>query len=233
MRKITGVSTIVLLFCLGCGGAEPPPAVTATEAQNGSGEQGSTGSASAEERSGSVAQPSDAPPPAEEAPAVGPAVITIDVTVKGQPVPATIQFIEQSGKTGVEGKAGEKISISSGKYEAVVQVTDPAALADKPTKRMSVEIKPGQEVKEQVSFPWAKIRLNVRVDGKLDAKAKVKLIRDGVAVATINSADKDYVQISPGRYQAEVTTRNTKATVDKLMFPEGAMQDVPVDVQFQ
>jgi hypothetical protein len=232
MHNLTNVSIVLLLVCLGCGGAQPPPVATSDNQPSGTGEPTTAASPSSEGLSSSLAQPSNNPPPAVEAPAVGPAAITISVLVKGKPVPATVQFLDGSGKPAVEGKADEKISISSGRYEAVVQITDPTVLADKPSKRMTVELKPGQESKEQIIFPWAKIKLNVKVNGRLDANAKVKLLRDGSAVATVTSADNDYVQISPGRYQAEVITKNTKAMVDNVMFPDGATQDVPVEVQF-
>jgi hypothetical protein len=228
MHEISSIGVTVLAFCLGCGGSSPPPAATATEGQSADDTQATTAPQPPQERPGS----SQLQKRAEQAQPVGPASVTIDVTVKGQPAAAAIQLLDESGKVAAEGKAGEKIITSSGKYEAVVQITDANALVDKPTKRLTIELRPEQDAKAQMSFPWAKIRLNVKVSGKLDTHATVNLLRDGAVVASVQSAAQDYVQISPGRYQAEVNLRKTKAMIDNVMFPEGATQDVPVDVQF-
>lgn len=232
MHKIFGVSVAVLVFCQGCGGSAPPSAATAPEGQSADDTQATTVSQLSGEQPGSSVQSAQSPKEAEQAQAVGPASVTIEVTVKGKPVAAAIQLRDQVGKVAAEGKAGEKIVTSSGKYEAAVQITDESALVDKPTKRLTIELRPGQDAKEQMSFPWAKIRLHVKVGGKLDPNAKVNLLRDGAVVASVQSAGQDYVQISPGRYQAEVHLKKTKAMIDNVMFPEGATQDVPVDVQF-
>jgi hypothetical protein len=222
--------TIGLLLSLGCGGASQQPAANPSSSASETAYQSAATPTPTEEgpresvdaENNSAVQ---APKP------VGPASITVAATVQGKPVAARVRLVNEGGKTEVEGQAGEKLSIPSGKYEAVVQV-EAKALVDQPVKRLSLELSPGQNADEQVSFPWAKIKLNVKVNGRLDRDAKVQLIREGKPMATIKSADADYVPISPGRYQAVVTTRNTKTTVDNIMFPEGATQDVPVEVQF-
>jgi hypothetical protein len=229
MRNISRIGIIVLPLFIGCGGSEPPPDEAAFETQSVGEENPATEQTPSEGQPGSTAQGQ----PTEAAPVpAGPASVIVNVTVKGQPIAASIQLLDEGGKVAVEGKAGEKLSLNSGKYQAVVQVTDEKGLADKPTKRLTVELQPGQEAKEQLSLPWARIRLNVKVNGQATSNARVTLMREGVTVATVKSADQDYVQISPGRYQAEVLVRNTKVTVDNVMFPEGATQDVPVNVKF-
>jgi len=105
-------------------------------------------------------------------------------------------------------------------------------MIDKPTKVMDLELAPGSEITEKVSFPWTQIRLNVKVKGQLSKKAKVKLIRDGAVVAIIESAARDYVMISPGHYQAEVSVGSMVTTLDDVMLPEGATRDVPINVSF-
>jgi hypothetical protein len=232
MRKISSISIVSLLFCLGCGGSAPPPTTTATEGQSADDTKASTASLPSREQSRSSALSSESQPSAKKAQPVGPASVTIDVTVKGKPAAAAIQLLDEGGKVTAEGKAGEKIITSSGKYDAVVQVTDTSALVDKPTKHLAIALRPGQDAKEQMSFPWARIRLNVKIDGRLDAGAVVNLLREGAVVASVKSADQEYVQISPGRYQAEVNAKNTKTMLNNVMFPEGATQDIPVDVRF-
>lgn len=224
MRNIV---LLVSLICWGCGGSQSQPTSGPAKEPSAAGVQ--TPSEKPAEGPAQAAEPKEAVEPTMP---VGPASVLIQAIVKGKPTEAKIKIVDQAGNVAAEGKAGEKLTVQSGKYQAIVQVTDVDALVDKPSKNIDLDLQAGAEDKEQVSFPWAKIRLNVRIDGKVDTKAQVKLIRDGTPVATVKSADKDYVQISPGRYQAEVSAKNTKATVDNIMFPEGATQDVPVDVQF-
>ena len=85
-------------------------------------------------------------------------------------------------------------------------------------------------MRQPVSFPWAAIQLRVRINGKVNASAKVDIIRAGKVVATLQS-DKPHVMFSPGRYDAKVHTGGAEIEVPQLLFPEGATRTVPVDVQ--
>jgi hypothetical protein len=162
----------------------------------------------------------------------GPASITIEVTVKGEPVSSDIKLLNEANEVVSEGGSGQTFRVRSGRYSAQIQLTDKKALIDKPTKVLEFELAPGAEVTEKVSFPWTQIRLNVKVKGRLNKKAKVKLIRDGEVVATLQSAARDYVIISPGHYQAEVKVGSLVTKLDDIMLPEGATRDVPINVSF-
>lgn len=180
--------------------------------------------------SGDEPEPAAPAPQAEEIPmrTSGPAQITVTAQVRGEPIAATVRLSGEDGNV-VEGKAGERLSLQSGTYALEVSVTDASKLADKPTERRDVVIEAGADLTENVEFPWSKVQLNVKVNGTFDAKAVVRLIRQGAEVAKVPSGG-DYIMLSPGRYKAEVQTRGTSIEVPELMFPEGATRDVPVSV---
>ena len=219
-------STITILAFLvigvpvasGCGAATP--AQTPTQAEPVSG--------------GQVAAP-PAPEPvavseAVQAPAPGPATLVVDVIVHGKPVPAGVRLTDADGQDVATGKSAEQIALQSGEYTLQVQITDEAVLLDKPTQTRTVTLQPGEALSQKVEFPWAMIQLNVRINGNLDANAEVHLGRNGEPVAVLKSGAPN-VPISPGRYAAEVKTKGTTTKIDGLMFPEGATQSVPVNLQ--
>jgi len=212
----------MLLVVFGCGGStsqQPGQAPNDTDmAMNKSAEQ----------------RPEETPQenPIEEPRPEGPATLTIDVTVKGQPVASEIKVLNASGEVVAQGNSGQTFQIRSGHYTAQIQVTDTKAMVDKPTKVLDLDLEPGSEAHETASFPWTRIRLNVKVKGQINKKAKVKLIRNGEAVATIESAAEAYVTISPGHYKAEVSVGTMTTTLDDVMLSEGATRDVPIDVNF-
>jgi len=162
----------------------------------------------------------------------GPASITIEVTIKGEPVSSDIKLLNEANEVVSEGGSGQTFRVQPGRYSAQIRITDEKTMLDRPTKVLEFDLTPGAEVTENVSFPWTRIRLNVKVKGRLNKNAIVKLIRDEEVVATIKSAARDYVIISPGHYQAEVKVGSTVTKLDDVMLPEGATRDVPIDVNF-
>lgn len=162
----------------------------------------------------------------------GPASITLNVIVNDKPASSKIKLVNQADEVIAEGNSGQTFRIRSGRYTAHIKITDAGTMVDKPTKVQEFEVAPGSEITETVTFPWARIRLNVKVKGQLSRKATVKLMRDGEVVATLESAARDYVIISPGHYQAEVKVGSMVTTLDDIMIPEGATRDVPINVSF-
>jgi hypothetical protein len=139
--------------------------------------------------------------------------------------------LDESGATIVEGAAGSPLALTSGSYRLEVKVSDTASLADTPTQTRDLIIEPGQSAKVDARFPWAKVTLNVIIDGKSKVAAKVKLLREGNVVAEMKAGGEP-VAISPGKYEAEVQHGGDTVRVKGLQFPEGATQTVPVRVQF-
>jgi hypothetical protein len=162
--------------------------------------------------------------------ASGPAAITVEAKVHGKAVDANVRLLGGDGSEVVAGKTGQTLSVQSGEYEMHVEITDAAVLLDKPTQRRPLTLHAGDNLHEAVEFPWAMVQLNVMVNGGLEKNASVMLSRQGKAVGTIKSG-ADPVAISPGHYEAEAKAGGATIQVKGLMFPEGATQTVPVNVQ--
>jgi hypothetical protein len=208
------------LICLGCGGAQPQAEEAAPFGEEGFAEPGAAEPEPFEEEEA----------PAE--PARGPASISVTPKVVGQAVSGSVKIVNEAGETVAEGSAGQNINVQSGHYTVEVRVTDEKTLADRPTRTMEVDLQPGAQARQEMSFPWCKVRVIVRVKGKKTGRATVKLLRNGEHVATLQSGAQQYVPLSPGRYQAEVKSGGLVTTLDEVMFPEGGTRDVPIDVSF-
>lgn len=156
----------------------------------------------------------------------GSAVIT--AKVNGQPVAARVKVLDGSSK--LEASAGESISLPAGTQRISVTIADAQALLDKPTQNLSVFIEPGKSTPVEVTFRWAKVRLDVLVGGRSQGKVPVKLFRGGEAVAELQSGSAPQA-ISPGKYEADVLLRGRTIHVTGLVFLEGAEQTVPVRAQ--
>jgi hypothetical protein len=184
----------------------------------------------------SGAEPSaQAPPPAAAAPAAppapaptGPGSVTVDAKVHGASVPAEVKLTGADGGVAASGKAGDALSVQPGDYELVVSITDSSVLLDEPSQRSALTVHAGDALHPVADFPWAKIQLNVVVNGS-PTKASVHLMRQGKEVGVLQSG-ADFAPISPGRYEAVVKTAGASIEVHGLMFPEGATQTVPVNV---
>jgi hypothetical protein len=209
----------VCLCALACGGGAPDAEAAPTE---------SSGSEAVQPlEPGDGAPETEAPP--DPVPESGPASVNVVASVNRQPVPAHVRLIGADGETAAEGDVGAKLTVPSGTYTLEVTVTDAKALADKPTEKREVTLQAGGDTTEVVDFAWSKIKLNVRVNGNLDPKAIVVLLRKGAIVAEIQSAS-EHVMISPGRYGAQVKTRGAEIEVEEMMFPQGATRETPVNV---
>jgi hypothetical protein len=188
---------------------------------------------------GEETSPAEPEPIADEAPvdepepplASGPASVTLTAVVADQPVPADVRVLDESGKVASEGAAGDRITLPAGNYQMEISIRDAAALADRPTQKRALLLKPGDDARLEARFRWAKVTLNVLVGGRAQAGANVKLLRDGEVVAEMKSGAPP-AAITPGRYEADVSLKGTVIRVKGLQFPEGATQTVPVRVQF-
>jgi len=217
MASVAG--SLALLVLASCGGAAPSSPSTTPPAPAASGDE--------------VAAPASAAPSAEAEPAPapsGPASIAIEAKVHGRAAAATVTIVGEDGQTAASGKTGETLNLQSGEYELRVTVSDASVLLDRPTQRRVLTLHAGDNAHETIEFPWAMIQLNVVVNGTPQKNASVRLMRQGAEVGVLKSG-ADFVPISPGKYEAEVKAEGASIAVHGLMFPEGATQSVPVNVQ--
>jgi hypothetical protein len=220
LRSIFALLNLTLLLACGGGASSNEPAVQPPAPSD---------PASGDELA--AAEQAPAEPAADPAPLrAGPATVEVNATVRGQSVAAEVRVVGEDGSEAGTGLSGEPISVQSGEYTLLVTITDEGALLDKPLLRRPLTIQPGDSLKETVDFPWAMIQLNVRVNGRPDNGAIVELSRQGAVVGTLKSGAEP-VPLSPGRYDAEVKTRGATIPVRGLMFPQGATQSMPVEVQ--
>lgn len=222
-RAITPQLTLLCLAGLvgpaavGCGGGSAPgEEVPGASIES---EGGETVAASSPEPGGDEV--------GEAVPGDGPARIQFDVRVKGQPVAAEIRLLD-GDTVAASGVAGAPIDTVAGDHAMEVRVTD--GLVDHPVQRGQLTLLPQADVTETIDLPWAEVQVAVRINGRLDRKATVDVMRDGETVATLTS-DAPHVLITPGRYDAVVKARGATMKVPAVQFPAEAKLTVPVRVK--
>lgn len=227
MRWITAIC-----FCwgtsaiAGCNPQPQPPAASASAAITPAvttGQENESAASSAERAAEAEAAPDPAPREA-----AAPARLTVEARVHGKPVNAAVHLMG-GGNEVASGETMQPINTQSGEYELRVEIKDASAMIDRPTQVRTLTLHAGDDLHENVEFPWAMIQLNVMVNGSLDRGAIVHLSRNGQEVGTMKSGAEP-AAISPGRYEAEVKTHGASIAVKGMMFPEGATQSMPVNV---
>jgi hypothetical protein len=154
--------------------------------------------------------------------------VVVTAKVDGQPVAARVKVLDVG--SGLEGASGESISLPAGNQRISVTVAESASLLDKPTQNLSVFVEPGKPTNVDVTFRWARVRLDVLVGGRSQGSVPVKLFRGGAEVAEMKSGAKPQA-ISPGKYEADVMLKGRTIHVTGLVFLESAEQTVPVRAQ--
>lgn len=154
--------------------------------------------------------------------------IVVTARVNGQPVAARVKLLGSGND--FESQSGESIAAPSGNQRIAVTIAEPEALLDKPTQNLSVFVAPGKATAVDVTFRWAKVRLDVLVGGRSQGSVPVKLFRGGEQVAELKSGSAPQA-ISPGKYEADVMLRGRTIHVTGLVFLEGAEQTVSVRAQ--
>jgi hypothetical protein len=138
--------------------------------------------------------------------------------------------LDPSGEKRAEASAGEPINLPAGNYDLEVAITDAAVMADKPTQKRELVLQAGQNAQVEARFLWAKVTLDVRINGRSQPGAKVQLLRNEEVVAEMKSGAPP-TPITPGRYEADVLLKGAKIRVKGLQFPDSATQTVPVNVR--
>lgn len=182
-------------------------------------------------------------PPADEAAAVtepelqpkveaptGRGTLLLVASIAGTNVPATVRVLDESGEKRAEANTGEPINLPAGNYQLEVAITDANVMADRPTQRRELVLQGGQNANVEARFKWAKVQLDVRINGRSQPGAKVQLLREDEVVAEMKSGAPP-TPITPGKYEADVLLKGAKIRVKGLQFPDSATQTVPVNVK--
>jgi len=220
--KLSFVTWMLSAALIGCGGAEPaaePVEPTATAPTSGSEEEPIEEEAVEEE---AVEEPA--------APASGPAQLTVVTKVGSDVVAAHVKVLGADGATVAEGEAGTALTVQSGSLTIEAKINDAAIMIDMPTTRHEFEAAAGATLTETVSFPRARVKFNVSVNGRADAKATVTLMRNGAVVVTIPASTPDFVSVTPGRYSAVIKSRGAEITVAEMVISEDSTRAIPLNV---
>ena len=222
MRFLVALSTsLVVLGCGGGGATQTPP-----EGQS---------SLPPDEPVDAVEDPGQEPAdePFSEPEPSGPVEVTVALRVGNDDASGEIQVLNASGEAVHEGSSGDTFTIPSGDYSVVAHITNERVMIDTPTiTQEDVHVPFGEPHTVEVRFPVARIRLNVRRNGRPLRRGSVKLYRQGeeTPVAQFRLSN-DHVAVSPGRYEADVQTGQMETRVRGLTFMDGATQNIPVDSQ--
>jgi hypothetical protein len=195
---------------------------------------GCAGTIGSEETRAPAASAGDEPPPTAAAQApeeeVRPARGRIVVQAKcaGKSVVAVGKMPIERGLI-VDFKMGQEFSAEVGTRHIEVTLDDDSALIDRPTLQIEVPVEERKTSQVEAVFPWAKVQLNVLVNGTVQPPTSVKLIRKGEVVAEVKSSTPHFL-VSPGNYEADVQLKAKTVRVKGLVFFEGTEQVVPVRV---
>lgn len=216
------VTSLLLATTFGCGSGAPPP--TAVESEPAA-------TAGAENTPEPPAEPVREPDlePKVAAP-TGRGTLVLTASVAGQNVPATVRVFDESGEKRADASTGEPINLPAGNYQLEVAITDANVMADRPTQKRELVLQGGQNAQVEARFKWAKVQLDVRINGRPQPGAKVQLLRDEEVVAEMKSGATP-TPITPGKYEADVLLKGAKIRVKGLLFPDSATQTVPVNVR--
>lgn len=221
-NKISIITWMLAAALFGCGGTEPAPE--------------STEPTVTESTTGSEAEPIEAEPVEAEAvaeptpPASGPAQLTVATKVGNDVVAAHVKVLAADGSAVAEGEAGTALTVQSGSLTIEASITDATIMIDTPTTRHEVEVAPGATLTETVSFPRARVKFAVSINGRADSRATVTLLRNGAVVVTIPASTPDFVSVTPARYTAVVKSRNAEITVPEMVISEDSSRTIPLNV---
>ena len=204
------------LFALGCGAAavseeNPAPAASAGD-----------------EPPPSAATTSTVPEPKVAPVKPGRGRLVVQAEVAGKSIPAHAKLLDED--RAVDFEMGEEISVEAGTRRIEVSLLDDKVLVDKPTQQLEVFVEPNKRAQVKAVFPWAKVQLNLLVNGRPQAASRVKLVRGGNTVAEVHTGAPLF-QVSPGSYEADVPLRGKTVRVKGLVFFEGSEQVIPVRAQ--
>ncbi len=217
------VTSLFLATTFGCGSeARPPATAEASEPAATAGAENTP-----EPPAEPVSEPEIVP---QVAAPTGRGTLVLVASIAGQNVAATVRVLDDTGEKRAEANTGEPIHLPAGNYQLEVAITDANVMADRPTQRRELVLQGGQNAQVEARFKWAKVQLDVRINGRSQPGAKVQLLRDEEVVAEMKSGAAP-TPISPGRYEADVLLKGAKIRVKGLQFPDSATQTVPVNVR--
>jgi hypothetical protein len=217
------VSSLLLATTVGCSSDAPPPASPSESPPAATAGAENTPEPPVETAAEPEAEPQVAAP-------TGRGTLILVASVAGKNVPAAVRVTDASGEERAQGNSEEPITLPAGNYTLEVSIKDASVMADRPTQRRDLVLQGGQNAQVEARFKWAKVQLDVRINGRSQPGAKVQLLREDEVVAEMKSGAPP-TPITPGKYEADVLLKGAKIRVKGLQFPDSATQTVPVNVR--
>jgi hypothetical protein len=157
--------------------------------------------------------------------AQGMASVNIGVTVDGQDIEGKVTIKDQNGTVVAEGPAGTDLAVPVGNHKVIVEAT---ALVDHPTYVHPSFPFSARNYSCKKAFAGATVTLLVSKGGRrINGDIVLQREGGGEPVAKIRSGQQ--VRISAGRYQGVFKQGRNEWEIKGLQFPEGAIQDIPVN----
>src|SRR5262245_11642544 len=181
MRAI--VSLLLVATTVGCGSGAQSPAPS-----NEGPPAASAGAETTPEPPAQVEpEPEVAAPEPPSARPTGRGTLVLVASIANKEVAADVRVLNDAGEEQAKAQSGEPINLPAGNYELEVSIHDASVMADTPTQRRELVLQGGQNARVEARFRWAKVQLDVRVNGRSQPGAKVQLIREDEVVAEVKS----------------------------------------------
>lgn len=229
MRALAGV--MMALLVVGCGGGSPDARTADDEENVDFSPEDDAIFGNAPEAAGPLEPEQE--PGETEVPA-GPTELTVEVKLGTDEYGSgEVAIQDSSGASVAQGRPGQTFTLPAGDYTVVARATDEDDIIGAPVEGSeSISLAGQEEHTVRVHIPAAQVKLNVSRNGRRMPNPHVTLFREGSEepVASFRAGDR-HITIVPGRYEANVRAGNNEIRVRGLTFMEGAMQNIPVNVQ--
>lgn len=213
---------LVLPFAA-CGGSSPqtpPPAETAVES---GGEE--THIHEAEDVDDEFVEEVEAEPS-------GPGELHAVIRMGGEDQEGTLSVQDVRGDTIAEGRSGDTLTLPSGSYRVVGTIDAPEGHGSLYGSRTEdIRVVPGDTTEVSLRYEVARIRINVRRNGRAVGRWRMTLTREGSEGEITLTPSSEHVTVPPGRYSGVLHAGARRIEVSGLLFQGGATMDVPVNVE--
>jgi len=218
------ISSLFILALAACGGSEATDGDEVVDYAPEGGNETAGEEQVTEPPTENVAEPDPIP--------TGPVDVTVTLRVGTDDVEGTVALINEAGETVAEGNGGQTFNVQSGAYQVSATIADASVLIDTPTVTQDAQLTAGETQTVEVTFPRARILLNVTRGGRALRRPEVTLYRQGSEEPAASfRVGQNHVPISPGRYEADVKLRGHEIRVRGLTFMDGATQSIPVNIE--
>lgn len=167
----------------------------------------------------------------EVAEPTGPGQLHAVIRVGNEEREGAVSVVSGQGDVVAEGRSGETFTVPSGSYRVVGAFDAPEGQSSLyGTREESARVTPGGTAEVELRYEVARIRINVRKNGRPVARWRLVLTREGSEGEITLNPSTEHVTVPPGRYSGVLHAGASRIDVAGLQFQGGATMDVPVNV---